>query len=178
MKFLFAIIILLLLSFLPTFENFENAQPYKQKKEICPILDIVDEVNPRKECCLIQDEFVQQEGGLYDSKFVYTYKILYDNDCDIKKYDLNSKTQLFINGINNWDNKMCKKGSMGSCRFATNQCIDIQRKEDCDKANLEWSPLPCEENRPMVFDDRLKPSNTLPPMPNYGTPSGLIQFFG
>jgi len=147
-----------------------NANPYND--DTCSIID-----KPKKECCLITDELIEQQGGLYNSKFVYIYKKLYDDDCDDKKYNTNTKTQLFIDGINGWNNNMCQSGALGSCRFDANTCIDIQRKKECDKANLDWSPLPCEQNRPIVFDDRLKPSNKLPKMPNYGTPDGTIKFF-
>jgi hypothetical protein len=143
-----------------------NAHPYKA--DICPI-----EKKIKKECCLITDEFIEKKGELYDSTFEYIYKKLSDGDCNDKKYNTN-KSQLYIDGVNDWDNNMCKPGSVGSCRFASNECIDLQRKKDCDKAYLEWSPLPCEINTKLVFDDRLKKDNKLPKMPDYGT----VKFFG
>ncbi len=82
-------------------------------------------------CCLVSKKY-DQDG------FSYTYKPLYNNDCNINLYELDQNNKLLFDGQDLWDNKFCENNLndniLGSCRRHNWECFDFITKEKC--ANL------------------------------------------
>lgn len=90
-----------------------------------------------KNCCVIKNEFINDENG---GKFKYNYKI--SNDCDYNTY---------IDGSENWSNKNCNNNSLilGSCRRSNKECVDFVTKEFCNnlkEQGMIWSNKTCHDN--------------------------------
>ena len=125
-------------------------------------IDTFDNSVKQKQCCLIKKEYAPDSNSMYKGDFKYKYQKLYDNSCNINLYDQDSNQQLFIDGENDWDNKLCTDQNIkvGSCRRNNKECVDFLQKKDCDKYYMNWYNKSCQDEPPFVFTDNIvKPSS-------------------
>jgi hypothetical protein len=101
-------------------------------------------------CCLIKKV-------LDNNNFKYIYEEYKDDECDINNFNLDQNNQLFIDGINNWSNDLCKTNDkIGSCVHYNFECIDFVDEKTCTlyndkigvdiknrKIQVKWNPKPC-----------------------------------
>ena len=120
-------------------------------------VDNFDNLDNKKNCCLIKKEYALSKDGLYKGDFKYKYTKLQDNNCNYDNHSQNSNQQLFIDGENEWDNKMCQDNNteVGSCRRGNRECVDFLKKKDCDKYYMDFSNKTCQNAIPFVFSDNI-----------------------
>ena len=100
-----------------------------------------------KNCCLVTKHFDKE-----NNKFEYKYEK--KNKCKVQN---NNMQNFFIEGINGWDNKKCKKPDLndddylGSCRRINFECKDFVTRKECEKYDMEWSDKTCDTSYQKPF---------------------------
>ena len=98
-----------------------------------------------KNCCMVKKVFNPSKN-----EFVYEYEKL--DKCHLNMIPAIKLNQmnLFIDGVNGWNNKKCKKPDervdkeyLGSCRRINFECKDFVTPTQCKKYNMEWSDKTC-----------------------------------
>ncbi len=108
---------------------------------------------PEINCCLVEKKYIPNPGDMYDGNFKYTFTKKSGSECNSSEYNLNSNSQLLIDGENGWSNSFCSNTSeskqIGSCRNINKECIDFVDKKFCDKYRMKWSSKTC--HQPLEF---------------------------
>ena len=98
-----------------------------------------------KNCCLVKKVYNKKRN-----EFEYEYQKL--DKCNYNmipalKY---SNMNLFIDGLNGWNNNKCRKPDpskdvnyLGSCKRINFECKDFMTPKQCKKFNMEWSDKTC-----------------------------------
>jgi PIN domain nuclease of toxin-antitoxin system len=139
--------------------NYKNIPAYNQN----PLDNLIIKSN---KCCLINKEYIPDRKDIWGGTFKYKFTPLQNTDCNPLLYDINSNTQLFFDGENNWNNIYCnnltKISSLGSCRNNVYECIDFVSKDYCDNmntkynTNMTWSSNTCEIPLQYKLNDKIK----------------------
>lgn len=106
---------------------------------------------PEINCCLVEKKYLPSSNDLYEGNFEYVFTTLSGSQCDSSNHNLNSNTQVLIEGDNGWSNSNCSTGSkkIGSCRNINKECIDFVDKDFCDKYRMTWTSKTC--HQPLEF---------------------------
>jgi hypothetical protein len=108
---------------------------------------------PKINCCLVEKKYLPDPNDLNEGSFKYLFTKKSGSQCDSSNYNLNSNSQLLIEGDNGWSNSLCSNtaGSkqIGSCRNINKECIDFVDKKFCDKYRMKWSSKTC--HQPLEF---------------------------
>jgi hypothetical protein len=106
---------------------------------------------PEINCCLVEKKYLPNQNELYEGNFEYTFTTKSGSQCDTSNYNLNSNSQILIDGENGWSNSFCSIGSqkIGSCRNINKECVDFVDKKFCDKYRMTWSSKTC--HQPLEF---------------------------
>tara|TARA_B100001093_G_scaffold369457_1_gene354423 strand:+ start:1080 stop:1706 length:627 start_codon:yes stop_codon:yes gene_type:complete len=146
MKF---IIILLLIFFCILKFKKEKFHPINRNSLFKTNNTIVDE-NDFVNCCKVDLKFDYDKND-----FAYKFKKL--DKCSQDDFHNSINHNLFVEGIDNWTNDMCKEPVckkdviLGSCKNVNFTCKDFVTKENCEKFGLEWFPETCRRpyNKPL-----------------------------
>tara|TARA_Y100000991_G_scaffold214424_1_gene202110 strand:+ start:413 stop:940 length:528 start_codon:yes stop_codon:yes gene_type:complete len=106
------------------------------------------------DCCLVSKVFNKDK-----QEFEYSYEK--KKNCNLNDSKTNMEN-IFIDGINGWDNKFCRKplasdtDPLGSCKRTNFECVDFKKRSQCLKYNLDWSDKTCHTpfQKPFKPDDR------------------------
>ena len=111
-----------------------------------------------KNCCMVKKVYNKKKDD-----FEYQYTKL--DSCNhnmipaIKHHQMN----LFIDGVNGWNNEMCRKPDdskdkeyLGSCKKINFECKDFMTPSQCKKYGMEWSDKTCMTpyKKPFSIKDR------------------------
>ena len=118
---------------------------------------ITKQKNPyiQKKCCLVTKVYNNKKD-----EYEYKYKKL--DTCNYNTLN-NNHSQLFVEGINGWNNKKCKKPDhskdnniLGSCKNINFECKDFMTSKECKKYNMEWTDKTCytKYQKPFTITDR------------------------
>lgn len=113
---------------------------------------------PEINCCIVEKKYLPNPDELYEGEFKYTFSKKSDEQCNITNYNLNSNTEILIEGDNGWSNDFCLTGikKIGSCRNINKECIDFVDKDFCDKYRMTWSNKTCHQPLEFTWIDPVK----------------------
>jgi hypothetical protein len=116
-------------------------------------------------CCLIYNEYVQDDTNEMGGSFKYKYEKT--NNCNTDNIYNNNK-QILTDGENGWSNESCNDSNktLGSCRNINKECIDFVDKTFCDKYHMEWSTKTCRDPLEYVWKDRIIINKPIPKSDN------------
>ncbi len=113
---------------------------------------------PTINCCLIEKKYIPDSSGMYFCNFSYLYTKKSGSECNPIQYNLDSNTQVLIDGDNGWSNEYCtmEKEKLGSCRNINKECIDFVDKNFCNKYRMTWSAKTCHQPLEYTWIDPIK----------------------
>ena len=159
--FLIIFIVLFIDFYINTFCKADHFLPIDLSDSVSSIEDsygniITTNKNPHQHtnCCLVKKVFNKEQD-----EFEYEYNKLDTCNLNIIPAIQQGNMNLFIDGVNNWNNNMCKKTDkkyIGSCRNINFECKDFVSPLECKKYNMEWSNKTCSSpyRKPITIEDR------------------------
>ena len=171
MNLIFLLILLIIIIYVYTsYETFEPVssnqytnyeQQYKSNADISKPLyySQLDYTKvPKMNCCLVEKKYLSSPNNLHEGDFKYIFTKKSDSECDTANYNINSNTQLIIEGDNNWSNNFCTTNSqvIGSCRNINKECIDFVDKSFCKKYRMKWTNKTCHNPLEFTWIDPIK----------------------
>lgn len=98
-----------------------------------------------KNCCLVKKVYNKTKD-----EFEYNYKKLESCNYNMIPAIHHNHMNLFIDGVNGWNNRKCKKPDdskdryyLGSCKKINFECKDFMTSNQCKKYDMEWSDKTC-----------------------------------